>query len=113
MAKRKNYPGDLRIPGTKDYSLILTNLMSYRNKLCKETDEQAIGTLFVKISEKLKELGFKRPSLLVKAKAGRRKMGRFQDITTQKKESVIDISLKYWELGTEKNLEAKKTERTE
>jgi len=108
MAQRKNYPGNLRTPGTKDYSLILGNLMSYRNKLFKETDEQEIGLLFVKIAEKLKELGFKRPSNSVKIRAGRRKLGKFQDITQKKKEDVIEIALKYWEQGKEKHDEARK-----
>lgn len=85
--------------------------MSYRNKLFKETDEQKIGDLFVKIAEKLKELGFKRPSNSVKTRAGRRKLGKFQDITAKKKEDVIEISLKYWEMGKEKHEEARKKQK--
>ncbi len=112
MAQRKNYPGNLRTPGTKDYSLILGNLMSYRNKLFREEDEQEIGLLFLKIAEKLKELGFKRAFNSVKMRAGRRKLGKFRDITPQKKEEVIEIALKYWEAGKKKHDEAKEKKKS-
>ncbi|PWJ39974.1 hypothetical protein [Sediminitomix flava] len=107
--QRKNYPGDLRIAGTKDYGLILGNLMNYRNQLIRETDEQKVGDLFLKVSEKLKELGFQRASDATKRKAGRRKLGKFQDITLKKKEEVIDSAAKYWHQGKEKHELAKKS----
>ena len=105
--KRKHYAGDVRVPGTKDYALILTNLMSYKHKLDREQDDQKIGYFIIKIGEKLKELGFGGASKIVKKKAGRRKQGKFQDITDKKKQDTIEIALKNWEVGREKQDEAR------
>ncbi|MEH0155046.1 hypothetical protein V6R21_12950 [Limibacter armeniacum] len=82
--------------------------MNYRNQLIRETDEQQIGLIFLKIAEKLKELGFQRACNSVKKRAGRRKMGKFQDITPKKKEEIIEIAGKYWHEGKDKHEEAKK-----
>jgi len=113
MRQRKNYPGDLREPGTKDYSLILGNLIGYRNQLMKETDEQKAGALFLKIAEKLKELGFTRESASTKKKAGRRKRGKFQDITQKKVDKVVDVATKKWAIGKEKHEEARAKKKEE
>lgn len=113
MRRRKNYPGDPRTPGTKDYSLILGNLIGYRNQLMKETDEQKLGALYLKVAEKLKELGFEKNALAVKKKAGRRKAGKFQDITAKKTESVINIATKKWADGKARNDEAKEAKKKE
>lgn len=109
--KRKNYPGELRVPGTKDYGVIMGNLMAYNNKLMRERDEQKAGLLFLKIAEKLKELGFESASSSVKKKAGRRKMGKFQDITQKKIQSVIETATKKWALAKTKHEEAKEKDR--
>ncbi len=105
--KRKNYPGDTRTPGTKDYGMILSNLMNYRNQLFREKDEQNSGKLFLKIREKLKELGFEKAAETVKNKAGRRKLGKFQEISEKKKEAVLEIADKYWHEGKQKHAEAR------
>ena len=107
IKKRKHYAGDLRTLGTKDYSLILTNLMNYRHKLDRETDEQKIGSILLKIAEKLKELGFRGASKTIKKKVGRRKQGKFQDITEKKKQDSLAIALKNWKYGKKKQDEAK------
>ncbi|NME72135.1 hypothetical protein [Flammeovirga aprica] len=107
MRKRKNYPGEQREVGTKDYSLILGNLMNYRNQLMRENDEQRMGFIFSKIAEKLKELGCLRASNTVKNRVGRRKLGLYQDITQKKKEEVIEITNKYWHEAKERHEAAK------
>jgi hypothetical protein len=105
--KRKNYPGDERTPGTKDYSMILGNLIHYKHQLVQEENEQKIGDLLMKISVKLKELGFKAESDSIKKKVGRRKANKFQNITMKKKQDGIDVAVKCWDKGTEKNEKAK------
>lgn len=107
MRKRKNYPGEQREVGTKDYSLILGNLMNYRNQLMRENEEQRMGLIFSKIAEKLKELGCTRASNTVKNRLGRRKLGLYQDITPKKKEEVIEVTNKYWHDAKERHEEAK------
>jgi hypothetical protein len=107
IKKRKNQPGDIRTPGTKDYSVILGNLISYKHQLVSESDLQQIGALMAKIAQKLEELGFKEASDSVKSKLGRRKSGKYQDLTLKKKQDVIEIAAKHWEKGTEKNEKAK------
>ncbi|AZQ61831.1 hypothetical protein EI427_06145 [Flammeovirga pectinis] len=103
MRKRKNYPGELREIGTKDYSLILGNLMNYRNQLMRETEEQKMGLIFSKVSEKLKEIGCLRASNSVKNRAGRKKLGLYQEITSKKKEEVIEIINKNWHEAKQKH----------
>lgn len=105
--ERKNYPGDLRTPGTKDYGLILGNLMNYRNQLIRETEEQKAGKLFEKISEKLQELGFSRASNLVKNRVGEKKGRKYVDITLKKKNEVVEVARRYWHEGKDKHEKAK------
>jgi len=105
--KRKNYPGDERTPGTKDYSMILGNLINYKHQLSSEKNDQKIGELFLKIAEKLRELGYRAESDTIKKKAGRRKLGKFQDITEKKKNEVVNLSVKCWDKASEKNEAAK------
>ncbi|NJO03531.1 MAG: hypothetical protein HC880_19280 [Bacteroidia bacterium] len=105
--KRKYYPGDTRQPGTKEYSMILGNLINYKHQLSREDNEQKIGELLLKVSVKLKELGFKTASDAVKRKVGRRKFGKFQNITLKKRNDTIDLALKCWEDASEKNEKAK------
>ena len=109
--KRKNYPGDERTPGTKDYSMILGNLINYKHQLALENNEQKIGNLMAKISIKLKELGFRSESDSIKKKLGRRKSGRFQNITSKKQMETIDIAVKCWDKGTQRNEEAKESNK--
>jgi len=111
--KRKHYAGDVRVPGTKDFSLILSNLMSYKHKLEREQDEQKVGYFIIKIGEKLKELGFGNASKIVKKKAGRRKQGKFQDITEKKKQETLELALKNWEVGRAKQDEAREKQKEE
>lgn len=105
--KRKYYPGDVRRPGTKEYSMILGNLINYKHQLVRENHEQVIGELLLKISVKLKELGFKAASESVKKKVGRKKAGKFQNITSKKKDDTVLIAVKAWDEGSDKNERAK------
>lgn len=105
--KRKNYPGDVREPGTKDYAVIMGNLMGYRNMLIRTTDEQEIGHLLIKTAEKLKELGFVSTSETLKKKAGRRKLGKFQGISVGKRDFAISTINKHWEKAKVKHDKAK------
>ena len=105
--KRKYYPGDIRQPGTKEFSMILGNLINYKHQLVREDNEQKIGDLMLKITVKLKELGYKSASETVKKKIGRRKLGKFQGINTKKKQDTIDIAVKVWEEASEINDNAK------
>ena len=73
----------------------------------RESDDQKAGHLFLKIAEKLKELGFETTSASVKKKAGRRKLGKFQDITDKKTEGVIAIASKKWAVAKTRHLEAR------
>lgn len=113
LKKRKNQPGDIRIPGTKDYSVILGNLISYKHQLVSEIDTQRIGALMAKIALKLEELGFKDASDSIKNRLGRRKAGKYQDISLKKKQEVVEIAVKYWEKGSEKNEKAKQKKKEE
>lgn len=113
MRKRKNYPGDIREPGTKDYAVILGNLMGFRNQLLRSTEEQDIGDTLVKVAEKLKELGFKTQSESIKKKVGRRKLGHFQNITEGKKKSTIETINKVWDKAKDKHESAKSSKTIE
>ncbi len=99
--KRKNYPGDPRVPGTKDYALILTNLMSYSNKLTLEKDEKRVASLLRKVSEKLKELGFNQASKSVKSKA------KTPDAVIKKMPEFVEMLNEKWRSGRDKHEEAK------
>ncbi len=91
--KRRNYPGDKREVGTKDYGLILSNLINYRNQLFRTDDEGEILKIFLKISIKLKELGFTSASNKVKTKA------KNTNRLSKKKEGVINIAAEKWKEG--------------
>lgn len=104
---KKNQPGDERTPGSKDYSVILGNLIHYKHQLVQENDEQKIGALIAKIAEKLKELGFCEESEKLKTKLGRRKQGKFQNITTKKKDDTVNLAIKHYAIGKQRNEEAK------
>ncbi len=95
--KRRNYPGDKREVGTKDYGLILSNLINYRNQLFRTDDEKEILKLFGKISIKLKELGFTSASSKVKTKA------KTTNRLARKKEDVINLAAEKWKEGKEKH----------
>ncbi len=105
--KRKYYPGDVRKPGTKEFSMILGNLIHYKHQLVREENDQKIGDLLLKISMKLKELGYKSVSESIKKKVGRRKAGKFQNITSKKKLDTVEIAVRCWEEASKKNERAK------
>ncbi|MCU0445270.1 MAG: hypothetical protein MUE85_10160 [Microscillaceae bacterium] len=111
--KRKNQPGDVRNPGTKDYSVILGHLINYKHQLVTEKDEQKIGDFIARIAQKLIELGFEDPAHKLKARLGRRKAGKYQDITLKKKQDAIDTAAKYWQKGYEINEKAKQERKEE
>jgi hypothetical protein len=113
VKKRKNQPGDVRNPGTKDYSVILGHLINYKHQLVTEKDEQKIGNFIARISQKLVELGFDEPAEKLKTKLGRRKGGKYQDVNLKKKQEAIDIAAKYWQKGYEINEKAKQERREE
>ena len=98
---RKNYPGDLRRPGTKDYSVILGNLMGYRNRLFRSSDRTNNAMLFGKIADKLIELGFKRSSNTVRARI---KQDR---LDAETKEEILALVLERWKDGKENHQKAK------
>jgi hypothetical protein len=105
--KRKYYPGDVRQVGTKEYSMILGNLINYKHQLVPEADEQKVGDLMLKVSLKLKELGYESEYKSIKKKLGRRKNGRYQEITSKKKNDTINTAIKVWEEANQNNEEAK------
>ncbi|MDX2305126.1 MAG: hypothetical protein NW226_20110 [Microscillaceae bacterium] len=109
--KRKFYPGDIRQAGTKEFSMILGNLINYKHQLVREENEQKIGDLMLKIATKLKELGYKAASEAIKKKVGRRKSGKFSGITPKKKQDTIDIAVKCWEEASLINESAKEKPR--
>jgi hypothetical protein len=113
VKKRKNQPGDVRNPGTKDYSVILGHLINYKHQLVTEKDEQKIGNFIARISQKLVELGFEESAQKLKARLGRRKGGKYQDVTLKKKQEAIDVAAKYWQKGYEINEKAKQERREE
>ncbi len=91
--KRRNYPGDVRELGTKDYALILGNLIKYRNELIAERDEGTIVKLALKIAEKLRELGFKRAGISVEKKVANK------DRVLSKRDEILEIALEKWKEG--------------
>lgn len=109
--KRKYYPGDERQIGTKEYSMILGNLINYKHQLVSEKDEQKVAQLMFKISLKMKELGYESEHKGIRKKLGRRKNGKYQDITSKKKNSTIETAVKVWEDANQKNELAKKNKK--
>jgi hypothetical protein len=111
--QRKNYPGDVRRPGTKDYAVILANLINYRNQLEMNKDSKQSVELVLKIAEKLQELGFKRQSNTVKNVIKRKVNITYKDRhdkferLDQKRSEVIGIISECWKLGKEKHDEAR------
>jgi len=98
MAKnRRNYPGDVRELGTKDYALILGNLIKYRNQLIGERDEEEVVKLSLKIAEKLRELGFKRAGTTVEKKVANKSRA------LSKREEILEIALEQWKEGKLQN----------
>lgn len=117
--QRKNYPGDVRKPGTKDYAVILANLINYRNQLEMNKDNKQGVELVLKISEKLQELGFKRQSNSVKNIVKRKvnitykdRQDRFERLA-QKKSEVAEIISECWKMGKEKHDEARMQQKEE
>lgn len=105
---RKNRKGQVRVLGSKDYSLILTNLMAYKRQLSQEEHLQKSGNLMRKISTKMKELGFESEAIKVKEIVGRKKNGKYQSLDGTKCLKVENMALKVWKKASVKQEEAKK-----
>jgi len=117
--RRKNYPGDVRTPGTKDYAVILANLINYGNQLESEKDKRRCVELILKISEKLQELGFRRHSTTVKNKVKRKvnitykdREDRFENMD-KKKKHILEIISHCWKEGSEKHKEAREEQKAQ
>ncbi|OHX65650.1 hypothetical protein [Flammeovirga pacifica] len=107
MRKRKNYPGEVRVLGTKDYGLILGSLMSYRNQLLRENDPFKLAFIIKKMAEKLQELDYKHASELTLSKLGMKELNGTYSITDKRKEDVVNIANRYWRMGKKKHEAAK------
>ncbi len=111
--KRRHYPGEVREPGTKDYAVILSHLIKYRNTLLAERDMRASDVLdtFKKIAEKLNEIGFPKEGKKVKRKASS------ENNLTKKIEEVVTIAAEKWREGKDQHeqvrLELKLREKEE
>ncbi len=103
--KRRNYPGDLRTPGTKDYGVILSNLIKYKNELVLEQEEYKTIALFLKIAEKLQELGFKKDSNKVKRRA------ESSEKLDKKRTEIMKIASEKWKEGKQKHDAVKAEEK--
>ena len=99
--KRRNYPGDLRTPGTKDYGVILSNLRKYCHYLNDNPDDDKIYELFLKLREKLKELGYRKESLSVERKM--KSMANWD----KKRQEVKIMREKIWQEAKDKHEAAK------
>ena len=97
--KRRHYPGELREPGTKDYAVILSHLIKYRNTLLANRDMRPEDTLklFKKIAEKLTEIGFPKAGKKVKRKTSS------QNNLAKKMEEVAAIAAEKWRQGKEQH----------
>jgi hypothetical protein len=112
--KNKNQPWDVRIPGTKEYSVILSNLMSYKRELTPEEHPQKTAILMLKIAQKIAELGFEEIGENLKKQVGKRKAGKYQEPTAKKKEEALKLATQYWQKANEKSESAKaKVKETE
>ncbi|MEZ4888798.1 MAG: hypothetical protein R3E32_28990 [Chitinophagales bacterium] len=111
--KRRHYPGEVREPGTKDYAVILSHLIKYRNLLLANRTLQADEALdlFNKISEKLNEIGFPKAAKKVKRKASS------ANNISKKVEEVVGIAAEKWREGKEQHeqvrIELKEKEKEE
>lgn len=111
--KRRHYPGEEREPGTKDYAVILSHLIKYRNTLLTEKDMHVDETLnlFKKIAEKLSEIGFPKAGKKVKRKTNT------PNNLPKKIEEVVALAGEKWREGKEKHeevrAEAKRREKEE
>ena len=99
--KRRNYPGDLRTPGTKDYGVILSNLRKYCHGLDDTPNDDKIYELFLKLREKLKELGYRKESLSVDRKM--KSMANWD----KKRQDVMAMGINVWGEAKEKHEIAK------
>jgi len=102
--KRRNYPGEPRIPGTKDYAVILTNLIKYKNEFLKSTEAVEAAKLCLKLVEKLQELGFIRASNKVARRSTTEKV-------LQNKDLIAQIALEMWRKGQERQKKAKEEQK--
>ena len=106
--QRRNYPGEKRKVGTKDYALILGNLIKYYNNLLRcswPDDKNEIKDLLGKISIKLRELGYKKESTFVKSRL------KNENNMPEKIQQTAGIAVKVWELAKSKHETAKQMKK--
>lgn len=111
--KKKNYPGIKRKPGTKDYALILSNLIKNRNELMLTNDPDQIIESILKISTKVQELGYTTTSLKIKSLVKKKintsfklREDRFSRLP-EKQQQVLELCVDIWRKGKEKHLALK------
>ena len=116
--KKKNYPGIKRIPGTKDYALILSNLIKCRNELLRTENPDQIIENILKISLKIQELGFNSYSVKIKSLVKKRinvsyklRNDRYENLG-KKKEITLSLCVEVWKKGKTKH-ETSKTKSRE
>lgn len=107
--KKKNYPGKKRKPGTKDYALILSNLIKYRNELMLTNDPDQIINSILKISVKAQELGYSTTSLKIKSLVKKKintsfklREDRYSKLE-EKRHQVLELCVDIWNDGKEKH----------
>ncbi len=99
--KRKNYPGNRRKVGSRDYGIILSKLIALRMNLIYGKDIQEIGNVYHKVATKLLELGFEKDAKKVKSFVGRRKGGVYSFVKDNKKDQVVELIIDCWRKGKE------------
>ncbi len=97
--KRKNYPGNKRQVGSRDYGIILSKLIALRMNLIYGKNSQDIGDCYHKVATKLLELGFDKESKKIKSYVGRRKAGVYTFVKENKKENVVELIIECWREG--------------
>ncbi len=124
--KRRHYPGEVREPGTKDYAVILSHLIKYRNLLLTDRDLRTddVLILFKKIAEKLNEIGFPKAGKKVnrKASSANNLPKKIEEVTTiaaekwregKKQHEDIRTELKQMEKEERKKNRKKRTRKSE
>lgn len=111
--RKKNYPGIKRKPGTKDYALILSNLIKCRNELMLSKDPDQIIDCILKISTKIQELGYSTTSVKIKSLVKKKiktsykfREDRYDDLD-RKREQTLETCINIWYKGKEKHTQLK------
>jgi hypothetical protein len=74
-------------------------------------EEQEDAKLILRISEKLRELGFTKQGEGLKGKVGRRRKGKYPPMPLGLKDRTLEVAIKSWEVAKEKHEEAKEREK--